>query len=243
VSFLPTRPYATAEDAVATAEDALVTATGPNVTGLQHWQHPTVARRHDTQPMGSTEPRSSGPRISRHAVSSSSVVGIPIDELAETLAPRNDASRWNRFVVASIAGSNVVAVVAPIGSSSVFRLRGETAHQPDKHGFTVHASGGVRGRGLRITHEVTLSPAGSLHTTVLFVTKWRGPLASFVNRRRVGEWHRAEVDALETRTERKHPRREAPVPRFGHNEKGDRRQRARERGMAVATNRGEDTNT
>lgn len=190
--------------------------------------------------MSAREPPASQRQISRRAVTSSYNLPIPLDELADTLAPRNDPSRWNRFVVASIADSNVVAVVAPLGSSGVFRLHGATVYRPDEPGFTVAASGGLRGHGLRITHEVGLTHIGSLHTTVHLATTWSGIGAGFVSRRRVGEWHNAEAHALETRTERNHQRREPLPPRLGHNP-GGFAQRAQERGGAMAANTGTET--
>ena len=144
-----------------------------------------------------------GPLLSRHAFTSSCSAGIPIDEFAEIFDPRHELCRWNRFVAAAAPGSPAVSVVAPIGSSSVLTLRGEAVGRPDGHGVSFHTRGGLRGRALRITHEVILSPTGSLRTTIHLVTTWRGPVAPFVSRRRIGEWHTAEVEALRRRVDRK----------------------------------------
>ncbi len=192
--------------------------------------------------MDRTGLRSSEPSTVRHTVASYHILGVPFDELDPFFAPGKDPSRWNPFVVAAISGSNVIAVVAPNRLSGVHRLHGEITYRPDRRGFTFDAVGGLRGHGLRITHQATPVRTGSFRTTMQLTTTLRGPISPLVSRHRIRVWHDAEIEALLTRIEHNHARRD---PLAAHTKPHHRNRPLTDAGttraFATATITGKDT--
>jgi hypothetical protein len=143
------------------------------------------------------------------------MLGLSIDELGEVIRPGDDPSRWNPFVVASIPGSAVIAVVAPNRLGGMFRLRGQIEFRPDGRGFTIAAVSGRRRHGLQVGHELEATRSGSFRTTIRISTRAHGSLAALVSRTRLRAWHADEFDALRARVERRRAHRGAPERRGG----------------------------
>jgi hypothetical protein len=178
---------------------------------MQPRHQQTVASQPHAELMNRNESRGAAAIRSRHTVDGDFTLAAAIDELRKEIGPGNDASRWNPFVATTIAGSDVVAVVAPGRVSGTVRLAGRITGSPlqpaqpaQPSEFAFEAVRGPRGRGLRITHEIELARAGSFLTRLHFHTTVRGPAAVLVSRRRIADWHCLEIDALRSRIRRHH---------------------------------------
>jgi hypothetical protein len=158
---------------------------------------------------------------SRHSATTYTEVGVAIGELIDEIGPDRDASRWSPFVAATLPQSNLVAVVAPRRPSGTLRLVGALTHSASGTHLVIEGTGGIRGHGLRLSHEVGLTKAGSFLTDVRCTTTLGGPLAILVSRRRLDAWHQLAIETITTRVRRTHPhvgatRESTALPRFQH---------------------------
>jgi hypothetical protein len=148
------------------------------------------------------DPMLPSPVRSRHLVRDSFLLDMAIDDYRAALDLTGTPERWNPFVVASIAGSGVVAVVAPTRLAGMLCLRGEVRQDSHRGDFQLAASGGVRRHGLQLEHEVTALKVGSFHTSFTIATKTRGIQSSLLSPRRIAEWHAEEFASMRSRASR-----------------------------------------